>query len=157
MRRIGPQDFIHCKKKSLDTDDFPRLRLFVSPENRYDHETRVIKKHLDMPYTEKETDEATIFNFIAQNIPNKSIKLDSYNLYPFLNSDSMNKVILFTEKHYPGVLFRGLTCNFYDKLLFGTVHSTETEVVEKFQIKTFPTILVYKTYDRNHLMIEPNY
>lgn len=150
-----PANFKHCKTTDYKKDSFPKLRLFVPPEKRFDYETRTLKKHLDMPYTEKDMKEITIFNFISQNIPNKSQQLNSFNLTPFLNSDAMNKVILFTDKQYPGLLFRGLTNNYYDRLLFGTVHKSEKEIVDRFGITSFPSLMIYKTTDRNMLMNEP--
>lgn len=150
-----PANFKHCQRNEYTADSFPKLRLFVPPEKRFDHDKREVIRHLDMPYTEKDMTETTIFNFIAQNIPNKSVKLNSFNIVPFLNSDAMNKVILFTDKHYPGVLFRGLTTNLYDKLLFGTVHSSEEDLVKQYNVTSFPSLMVYKTWDKNALVNEP--
>ena len=150
-----PLDFKYCKRNSLSTDSFPRLRLFVPPEKRYDSATKKLKRHYDITYTDKDMKETNIFNFISQNIPNLSISLTDYAMPPFLKSDAMNKAILFTDKHYPGVLFRGLTNNFHDKILFGTVHQSETELCERFGITEFPTLMVYQTQSRDHLMFEP--
>jgi hypothetical protein len=150
-----PLDFKHCKRNSYSTDSFPRLRLFSPPEKRYDPATKKLKRHYDISYTEKEMKETDIFNFISQNIPNLSISLTNFSMPPFLKSDAMNKAILFTDKHYPGVLFRGLTNNFHDKILFGTVHQNEIELCEKYNITEFPTLMVYQTQSRDHQMFEP--
>ena len=149
-----PEDFKHCKKNEYN-DAFPRIRLFVPPEKRYNYEEKKIKKHLDIPFTEKEITEKALFNFMTVNTPNRSQKLDSYSIVPFLDSDSMNKIILFTNKHYPGVMFRGLTNNYYDKILFGTVHSSETDLIKKYNITTFPTLMAYRTQEKEYLLNEP--
>lgn len=150
-----PPTFKHCQRNDYSADSFPKIRLFVPPEKRFNYETRELKKHFDIPYTEKDTSETSLFNFIAQNIPNRAVKLNSFNIVPFLNSDAMNKVILFTEKQYPGVMFRGLTANFFDKLLFGTIHSSESDLINEYNISSFPTLMVYKSQDKNTLLFEP--
>lgn len=152
---FDPPNFKHCRQNEYGGDSFPKLRLFVPPEKRYNAKEREIKRHFDVPYTEKEMSENKIFKFITTNIPNKSTSLDSYSMVPFLNSDSMNKVILFTDKYFPGLIFRGLSCNYYDKLLFATVHSSEKELVKKYNITSFPTLMVYKNQDYNMQMNEP--
>lgn len=152
---FDPPNFKHCRQNEYGGDSFPKLRLFVPPEKRYNSKEREIKRHFDVPYTEKEMTENKIFKFITTNIPNKSTSLDSYTITPFLNSDSMNKVILFTDKYFPGLIFRGLTCNFYDKLLFATVHSSEKELLKKYNITNFPTLMVYKNQDYSMQMNEP--
>lgn len=150
-----PADYNHCKKNDLTVDPFPRLRLFVSPEKRYDPKTNSLEKHSDIPFMGKSMNETTIFNFITNNIQSKSLKLTDESLFPFLISDAMNKVILFTDKVTPGLIFRGLTHNFYDRLLFGTVEWNERDILNRFNITKFPTLMVYKTMDFDTLMEEP--
>lgn len=150
-----PQDFKHCQKNEYSADSFPKLRLFVSPENRYDSSTKTIKKHYDITYSSDDFSDVAIFNFIAGHMASKAVKLDEYTIKPFLDSDLMSKVILFTDKEQPGLIYKGLSANLYDQLLFGYVHKDEKEIVDRFKITKFPTLLVYKNFDLEKLMEEP--
>ena len=60
-----PKDFKHCKRNEYTIDSFPKLRLYVPPEKRYDFASKQIKRHFDIPYTEKDMKEATIISFIS--------------------------------------------------------------------------------------------
>lgn len=150
-----PQDYKHCQKNEYSADSFPKLRLFVTPENRFDAATKTIKRHYDITYSSDDFSDVAIFNFIAGHMTSKAIKLDDYTIKPFLDSDLMTKVILFTDKEQPGLIFKGLSANFYDQLLFGIVNKEENEIVNKFKVTKFPTLLVYKNFDLQKLMEEP--
>lgn len=43
------------------------------------------------------------------------------------------------------MLYKGLSVAFEKKLNFGIVRSTDTILVDKYQIKSFPSIIVLKT------------
>jgi len=58
-----------------------------------------------------------------------------------LATDKPN-VILFTEKKTSPPMFRSLSLQFKSSLAFGEVHSSEKELVARFGIETFPSILV---------------
>jgi hypothetical protein len=51
-------------------------------------------------------------------------------------------VLLFTDKKTTPAILKSLSKKFLDKLVFGEVRHTETELVEKFKVTEFPTLLV---------------
>ena len=60
-----PPNFKHCHRNEYTTDSFPKLRLYVPPEKRFDHEKREVNRHLDMPYTEKDKEAVRRINSIV--------------------------------------------------------------------------------------------
>jgi tRNA(Leu) C34 or U34 (ribose-2'-O)-methylase TrmL len=68
----------------------------------------------------------------------------SENYQQFIDRDpSKYKVLLFTERKTTAPIFKALSKQYKDKLLFGEVRkSSEAALVSKFQVTTFPTLLV---------------
>ncbi len=52
------------------------------------------------------------------------------------------KVLIFTERKSTAPLFKALSKQYKDKLLFGEVRSTEREIIDKFKVTKFPTLLI---------------
>ncbi|CAG8746836.1 10116_t:CDS:2 [Gigaspora margarita] len=57
-------------------------------------------------------------------------------------NDTISKVVLFTNKDQTTPLYKALSCEFNNRLLFGEVREKETAIVEKFGIDKFPKLLV---------------
>jgi hypothetical protein len=57
-------------------------------------------------------------------------------------------VLLFTDKSGIPTIFKGLSLNFEKKLFFGIVRSSDSGLVDKFKIKSFPTIIVVKANEK---------
>jgi hypothetical protein len=53
------------------------------------------------------------------------------------------------------LLWKGLTGVFYDRILFGEVYKNDDDLVKKFNINKFPTIIMYKVHDRSRLVDVP--
>jgi hypothetical protein len=140
---------------NFENDPTPRLRLYVPPEKRFEKELDTWATHSSFSFNEKDPNENKIYNFIVSNIPNKSTKLQKNNEYGFLRSPAMNKIILFTDKALPTVLYKGLSNYFFDRIDFGVVYKEETELLERFNITKFPTLIIYKVIDRKRLLDEP--
>jgi len=84
-----------------------------------------------------------LFSFASKHMQNFVKKLDKENYYKFLNFKSpLYKVILFTSKPETPPLFKALSKAFREKLIFLEIQDLEKEVVNKFRIRRFPTILV---------------
>ncbi len=63
----------------------------------------------------------------------------------FLAQDAaLAKVLLFTDKRAPTTLYKGLSCRFRGRLLFGEVHRDVDAVVARYGVEAFPTLLVVK-------------
>lgn len=154
---FDPATYKHCQKHTYTADSFPRIRLFVSPEKKYDSKSNQIKRHYDIPFTESTINENSLYEFIISNIKNKGIRLDDYTINSFLNTDLMNKVILFLDNKSdsPGLSYNALSNIYYDQLLFGFVDSSEEEIIKRFRITSFPSLIIFNNVDPNRLMEEP--
>ena len=70
------------------------------------------------------------------------------NYEAFVGRDpSKHHVLLFTDKKTTPAMFKALSKRYLDKLVFGEVRSAETELVNSFQIKEFPTLIVLTEQD----------
>jgi hypothetical protein len=150
-----PETHFNCRDFHYVADSFPRIKLLIPPEKRYDPMTKEIEVHYEYPWIEKEMNEASIYNFIIDNIPSRSTKVTKENVYSFLSNDLFNKVLLFTDKAQPSLLWRGLTNQFFEKILFGEVFKNEGDIIKRFNVTKFPTLILYKVNDQNRLMDEP--
>lgn len=80
-------------------------------------------------------------SFLRKNTPYLGTYLTTENLEGFL-ADTLNKVILFTNKDSTPILYKGLTSHFRGRLEFGLVWANQTSVLRKFDVESFPTLLV---------------
>ena len=87
-----------------------------------------------------------IGEFIMNNIAYHGHFLDFSNFDEFLQEEN-NKVILFTNKNKVPVVFKGISSRFQGKLEFGVVWSNQTELVLKYSIQEYPTLVVASDKD----------
>lgn len=152
---FSPQHYDDCQIYDYNNDSFPRLKLLIPPEKRYDVVLDAWETHFEIPWTEKDMTESSIYNYIVSNIPNKAVKIDINTSYGFLNTNTMNKLVLFTDKSTPTLLFKGITNYFHDRIAFGLIKKDQEELIKKFNVTKFPTLMLYKTIDRKRLLDEP--
>jgi len=76
-------------------------------------------------------------------LPNFVHKVDSSSEEKFI-SNSLGKVMLFTDKRSVPTLFKALALEYRNRLHFGWIKNTEKDLVEKYGIEKFPTVLVQK-------------
>ena len=101
------------------------------------------------PYTSKplvhergfEGDIKDLDKFLAKNIPYLGEEVTSENEQDILQ-DQQNKVFLFTSKETVPLMYRGLSSYFRGRLLLGVVFSNQTQLVSKYSVEQFPTIIV---------------
>ena len=85
-------------------------------------------------------------NYCSKFVNSLAIELNEENSQTFLSEKpSMPKVLLFTEKSGVPTLFKALSNIFENKMLFGIVRPDDTTMLNKFKVKAFPKILLYKT------------
>lgn len=153
-------EFEKCKvpKEAKDNQDyFPVITLLVPPELKYNPYTKKFNKHYERMWDRPEFSENLVYNFITSSINNRGIvRLNNDNIDDFLANQEYNKVVLFTDKKQTPLILRGLSNYFYNQLSFGEVEKDEKKLVEKFEVKSFPTLMVYKTQeDSDDLLEEP--
>eukprot|EP00825_Cyclidium_porcatum_P040439 TRINITY_DN5111_c0_g2_i5.p1 TRINITY_DN5111_c0_g2~~TRINITY_DN5111_c0_g2_i5.p1 ORF type:complete len:672 (-),score=172.46 TRINITY_DN5111_c0_g2_i5:332-2347(-) len=66
-------------------------------------------------------------------------------LEEFLSNQQLNKVLLFTNKKDTSILYKGLTAHYKDRLLFGEVSNKAEELIAKYKVEKFPTLMVLQT------------
>jgi thioredoxin-related protein len=65
------------------------------------------------------------------------------NFDSFIQRDATKyHVLLFTEKKTTPAIIKSLSKRYLNKLLIGEVRQSEAELVEKFKVTKFPTLLV---------------
>jgi len=79
-------------------------------------------------------------------LPNFVHKVDQPSEEKFLD-DPLGKVLLFTDKRSVPTLFKALALEYRNRLKFGWIKNTEKELVEKYGVENFPTVLVQKKDD----------
>jgi len=81
---------------------------------------------------------------VAKSIPDSSTQITNDNIDAFLSTEPTKpKIILFSNKKSPPTLFKALSSEtvFRRTVKFGFVSESEADVVSRFKVKKFPTIL----------------
>jgi len=73
-----------------------------------------------------------------------SVNTDNYEKFVERERETKNKILHFTEKKSTPTVIKALSKKFKDKLNFGEIRASETELVQKFGVTQFPTILALK-------------
>ncbi|KAN0077899.1 hypothetical protein V8E54_006203, partial [Elaphomyces granulatus] len=96
-----------------------------------------------------------IVDAVVEKIPNHVKRLDDKDLEDWLseNKDSP-KAVLFTEKGTTSALLRALAIDFLGGIKFAQIRSKESGAVEKFDIKTFPTLALLPAGETEHILYE---
>jgi len=92
----------------------------------------------------------SLFNYATKRMSYyvNEIKKEKLNDF-FSKRPDKYHVILFTSKDKTPSLYKALSKLFINKLIFGEVHQSQTELVELYNIKTFPTLMVMLDEDKN--------
>jgi len=113
--------------KELGLNEFPTLLLFPFGDKRTPEK-----------YKGKLT-ASDISNFGLSKIPNFVSKVNN----EFLESNPMKpKVILFSTKETSSALFKTLAKIFRDKMMFGLVSQSSTNLVNQFKVTKFPQVIM---------------
>lgn len=78
-----------------------------------------------------------------------SVNSDNYAGFTGRDADK-NKFLLFTDKKSTPAMYKMLSKKYLGKAVFGEVRKSETELLQKFQIYNFPTLMVLTDPD-NHI------
>lgn len=141
-------DFELCKD-SKDPKSFPKLKILSPPKFKINPYTKKKASYSEIPYSQSSISETLIYNFVSKNISSKGIKLNIDNHTQMIENPNLNKVLLFTDKPQSGLIFKGLSCYFYDRILFLEVHSSESILVNRYNIKKFPSLIVVQTLEED--------
>ena len=128
--------------------DAPKVRInpYTNEQNNYS-ETVVKESNLNAK---------SLYTFMTAGIPDYSVDLSNENIDDYLNNkDSVNKLILFTDKEKTPLLFKGLSTHFYDRLSLGIVKSDKRDIFNRFQIEKLPVLLLYISAFDDVILQEP--
>ena len=67
----------------------------------------------------------------------------------------MNKIILFTKQPKTPLMYRGLSSLFYDRISFGEVKDSENDLIDKYKITKFPSLIAYVNIEGDFVLDEP--
>lgn len=87
-----------------------------------------------------------IGDFFNNNIPYLGEYLQSESNQDFV-SENINKVILFTNKEKVPVIYKGLSSKYRGWLNFGIVFQNQTDLVNIYEISSFPSLIVVENDD----------
>jgi hypothetical protein len=79
--------------------------------------------------------------FFHTNVPYLGSYLESATLEEFLSENS-TKTILFTNKDTVPIIYKGITSKFRGKIDFGIVWSNQTDLISKYDIQEYPSLLI---------------
>lgn len=84
-----------------------------------------------------------IADALVEKIPNHVRRVSDQELDKWLQEDpSKPKVVLFSDKGTTSALIKALAIDFLGSISFGQIRDKEKKAVERFAIKSFPTLLV---------------
>lgn len=85
----------------------------------------------------------------ARYLHNNIIEVNEANINTFVSENpSVPKALLFTEKKGFPMIYKGLSVEFERKINFGIIRSNETKLIERYNIKAFPKMIVVKTTEK---------
>ena len=69
------------------------------------------------------------------------VSAENYDKFVDRDRETKHKILLFTEKKSTPTIFKALSKKYLTRLTFGQVKQEETELIKRFGITTFPTIM----------------
>lgn len=77
------------------------------------------------------------------------VEITSDNINTFVTENpSVPKALLFTEKKGFPMIYKGLSVEFEKKISFGIVRSTSADIVDRYNIKGFPKLILVKANEK---------
>jgi curved DNA-binding protein CbpA len=90
-----------------------------------------------------EIDLDNIIKYAKSKIPSNIIPINTININSFLLNDPFSqKVLIFIQGRKSPKILRSLSLQFKDKLKFGEVNRQEKDILKKYGVTKFPTIIV---------------
>ena len=96
----------------------------------------------------------SIFKYGSKLMQNfvRVINKDNYNDFITTHSERFH-VLLFTSKKTTPALFKALSKDYLNHLSFGEIRQTENELIQSFNVKNFPTLMVIIEPETNEVDI----
>jgi thioredoxin-like negative regulator of GroEL len=142
MKTLGEKTYgifkvavVNCDSDEELCDEF---QAFDTPMILFFHEsTEEPEKYKGIKDWEK------MFQYASGKMLSYVRNINDLNYGDFVTSNlENNKVLLFTSKKVTPPLFKAISKKYSGKLYLGEVRSTETELIQRFKVTKFPTLLV---------------
>jgi hypothetical protein len=131
---------------SIDCDEFSSI---CNKENVNKHPTFRIYPPYPAPtqdYEEETIDFDKLKKIASRFIESRVIEVTSNNYDTFITDNpGKPKVVLFTDKKGTPVIFKALSTHFDKTLLFGLIRDSESGLVSRFKVKSYPAVYLIKT------------
>lgn len=141
-------EITHCSMND-NPDYFPKMFVLTPPKFKVNPYTKAVATHTETRFTNEQVNEKIFYDFISKNIINKGIKLNSDNHKAIVTNPNFNKVLLFTDKPQSGLIFKGLSGYFHDRLLFCEVNKSESALISRYNIERYPSLLVIESLEED--------
>lgn len=157
-------DYINISLKqeiSLGINDgcngkFPKISM-ITP-----HKEKIINNYNENPYFKNlfynniyyQNDKFTkllLLDFIQENLTDFTYKINSLNIDNFLSDNSINKVLIFSNKSSISPYLKALSGIYYSRIKFGFVNSSEKDIMLRFRINpnSIPLIKLINVVDKS--------
>lgn len=143
-----PERFQACSKPH----ELPYIWLLKPPAMKVDPISLEKINPESIPYNTTELSPTMFYNYIVNNIPDFTIKLNTVSQHNHFKEDvenaDINKVLIISNKNKVIPEFKAIASHYKDRLLFGFVSSESKEVQELFpKLSKRPDLILYKSYD----------
>jgi len=130
---ISCTDFpVFCKKQGVT--ETPAVMIYpINPQPTYQYKDKMEAK--------------TLTSKLGKLIPDFSVRVTKDNADTFLTTDPTKpKALLFTNKKGVPTIWKALSSEtvFKRTVKFGIVHEDETDIVQRFKVKKFPSVLLQR-------------
>lgn len=85
--------------------------------------------------------------FATSKLTSSHVQVTSSSFDRFMSSSPLPKVLLFSSKKVTSPLYKALSNRFKGKLVLGEARDTEKDLVAKYKVASFPTLLVFENAD----------
>ncbi|KAH3742806.1 dnaJ protein subfamily B member 6 [Pelomyxa schiedti] len=118
------------------SENVPYLRMFTSPGTTSQFE--------DYPQSAELTAKALV-SWVSEKLPHSVTVVEPKELPLFvLGAQGFVKVILFTEKDTPSLLYKTLSRKYATRFKFGLVPGANKELLGQFGLSTLPQVVIFK-------------
>ncbi|EGR27306.1 hypothetical protein IMG5_198140 [Ichthyophthirius multifiliis] len=98
---------------------------------------------VDVEVPSRELNTQAVLKLSARYLHDNSVEITSANIDTFVKEhEAVPKVLLFTDKTGNPIIYKALSVSFEGKLFLGIVRHTEELVVQKYNIRKFPSVIV---------------
>lgn len=106
----------------------------------------VYPPHPIPPFLVEKLEKASIIQAAVRFIPNAHVKiLNDKNIDAFMTQNvAIPKILLFSTKTAPPIIFKALSNAFSDRLFFGLVPASETTIMKRYKVTSPPTVLAFR-------------